>query len=296
MAGVLLLAAAIRAVWSQRPVLDHAMEALRDAPAWLVAAAFILPLVSWLATSATFWLLSNRYARVPARDMTLLIGAAWLLNHLPLRPGMFGRIAYHKKYHHMAVRDALRVMVAAMILSIVSLAFLLGIAAAVSRLGSPEAQAALLAAPTLVAGLTAVVARALGRSWWREAAALCARSIDMLSWVARYAIVFMLVGRPLSTEHVVAIAAVCQVAMVVPVTGNGIGLREWAVGLTLFAVSSAGSREEAATIGLAADLVNRAAETILALPIGLACSWILARGVRRAGRSLQSPDLVRPEA
>lgn len=295
--GLLLLLAAVRVVWSQSAVLDHALAAIRHAPLWLVAATFALPLVSWLATSATFWLLSNRYAPVPAKDMTLLIGAAWLLNHLPLRPGMVGRIAYHKKFHGMAVRDAVRVMLAAMLLSAISLALLLGVGAAVSRLHSTASQVAILLIPTIGAGLVSVVARAMQRPWWREVAALCTRSIDMLAWVGRYAIVFVLVGRPLSIEHVVAIAAVCQVAMVVPVTGNGVGLREWAVGLTAAAVSAAGTREEAAALGLAADLVNRAAETILAVPIGVICSTLLARSIRRreAARA-DSPDPVRPEA
>ena len=287
--GVVLLGAAVWAVWSQRPVLDAAIGSLRDAPAWLIASAFALPLVSWLATSATFWLLSGRYARVPAPDMVLLIGAAWLLNHLPFRPGMIGRVAYHRKYHALAIGDSVRVMISAMVLRGVSRGLLLVVAMSVSRVEQPAAQAACLGVPTAVVGVVAAVARAVGWSWWREAAALGVRSLDMLSWVGRYAIVFALVGRPIQLEHVVAVAAVCQVAMIVPLTGNGLGLREWAVGLTLAAVAESGMREQAAAIGLAADLVNRAAETMLAVPVGLACSWLLARKVRRAARLAPSP-------
>ena len=277
-----LLGAAAWAVWSQRPVLDEALLALRDAPAVLVVGALALPLLSWLATSLTFWLLSRRYARVPAGDMFLLIGTAWLLNHLPFRPGMIGRVAFHKKYHGMAVRDSVRVMISAMALSGVSLAMLLAVALAVARVEQTVMQVACLAAPTAVAGLAAGLARAAGMSWWREAAALAVRSLDMLGWVGRYAIVFALVGESPSIERVVVVAAVCQAAMVVPITGNGLGLREWAVGLT-FAALATGMREQAAAIGLAADLVNRAAETLLAVPVGLGCSWGVARVVRRRG-------------
>ena len=279
--GLLLLAAALWALWSQRPVLDEALGSLRDAPPWLIAAAFALPLVSWVATSLTFWLLSGRYAPVPASDMHLLIGAAWLLNHLPLRPGMIGRVAFHKKYHGMAIAECVRVMLAAMGLSGVSLGMLLVVAIAVSRAGSPVVQGACLALPTVAVALVAIAARAAGAGWWREVAALACRSLDMLSWVGRYAIVFALVGEPRELGHVVAVAAVCQIATVIPITGNGLGLREWAVGLTLAAVAEPGLREHAAAIGLAADLVNRAAETILAVPVGLGCSWLLARKVRR---------------
>ncbi len=283
--GVLLLAAAVWAVWSRGSVVEDSWNTMREAPAWLVGGALVLPLASWLLTAAAFWLLTRRYARVPASDMVQLIGAAWLLNHLPLRPGMVGRVAFHKKYHGMAVGDSIRVMVAAMVCSGVSLGLLLVAAVGVSRVESTLWTAACLAGPTVGVGAVALFARAVGASWWREVAALGVRSLDMLAWVGRYAIVFALVGQDVSVERLVIVAAVCQVAMLVPLTGNGIGLREWAVGLTLAALAGSAAtvdmREQAAAIGLAADLLNRAAETVLAVPVGLACSWLLARKVRR---------------
>ncbi len=283
--GVLLLAAAVWVVLSRGSVVEDAWEKIREAPAWLVGAALVLPLTSWLLTSGAFWLLSRRYARVPAADMVQLIGAAWLLNHLPLRPGMVGRIAFHKKYHNMAVGDSIRVMVAAMVCSGVSLGLLLVAAVGVSRVDGAVWTAACLAGPTLGVGALALVARAAGAAWWAEVAALGVRSLDMLAWVGRYAVVFALVGQDVSVERLVIVAGVCQVAMLVPLTGNGIGLREWAVGLTLAALAGSAAtvdvREQAATIGLAADLLNRAAETILAVPVGLGCSWLLARKMRR---------------
>ena len=285
--GVLLLAAAVWAVWSRGSVVEDAWATMRQAPAWMVVMALVLPLASWLLTSGTFWLLSRRYAPVPMSDMTLLIGAAWLLNHLPLRPGMVGRVAFHKKYHGMAIGDSVRVMVVAMVCSGVALAMLLVAALGVSRVEGAAWTAASLAGPTVAVGVVAIGARALGKSWWAEAAALAVRNLDMLAWVGRYAIVFALVGQEVSVERLVIVAAVCQVAMLVPLTGNGVGLREWAVGLTLAAMAGAAAtadvREQAAAIGLAADLLNRAAETVLAVPVGLLCSWMLARKVRRVG-------------
>jgi hypothetical protein len=293
--GIGLLGAAVWVVWSNGGVVEEAWRAARDAPAWLIALAMVLPLGSWVFTSLAFWLLSRRFAPVPLSDMSMLIGAAWLLNHLPLRPGMVGRVAFHKKYHGLAVRESVRVMAAAMVCTGLSLAMLLAGAAGVAMVEGFWAGAACLAAPTAVAGAVALIARAAGRRWWLEIAALCMRSLDMLSWLARYAIVFVLVGHEVTLERLVVITAVCQVAMVVPVTGNGMGLREWAVGLTLAAMlgpgAEAGAREQAAAIGLAADLVNRAAETLLAVPVGLACSALLARRVRRLGeRNRTAPE------
>ncbi len=281
--GFGLLAAALWAVGSQRSVLTEAADSLRDAPAGLVVGALLLPLVSWLASAATFYLLSQRYAAVPAGDMVVLIGAAWLLNYLPFRPGMIGRVAFHRKYHAMPVADSVRVMISAMVLSGVSLAMLLVVAVAVSRAEHLGFRVAWLIAPTVGVGLVAACARVMGWLWWREVAALCVRSVDMLAWVARYAMVFALVGQELAIEHVVVVAAVCQVAMVVPLTGNGLGLREWAVGLTMAAVATAGMREQAAAVGLAADLVNRGAELVLVVPVGLGCSWMLTSIVKRRG-------------
>lgn len=276
-----LLAAAIGAVWAQRDVVSRATDHLREAPPWLLAAVFLLPLVSWLTTSITFWLLSKRYAPVPASDMTALIGAAWLLNHLPLRPGMVGRVAYHKAYHGMAVADAVRVMVSAMILTAASLGALVIVAAALPLVDAPGAQYLALATPTLLCLLAAIASHAVAPRFSREIWALFFRALDMLSWTARYVIVFRLLGEPVSLERVVAVTAVGQVAMLVPITGSGVGIREWAVGLTLTALAAAGSREEAAAIGLTADLINRAAETLLAVPVGLACTAWLARARRR---------------
>lgn len=278
--GVMLLVAAVWAVASRGPVVEEAWAATREAPWWIIAAALALPVVSWLLTAMAFWVLSRRFAPVPLSDMTALIGAAWLLNHLPLRPGMVGRVAFHKKYHGMTIRECVRVMAVAMVCTGISLGLLLGAAAVVSQTRSVAAAVAALVGPTALIGAAALVAKAAGWGWWAEAAALALRGLDMLAWLARYAIAFALVGHEVSLERLVIVTAVCQVAMLVPLTGNGVGLREWAVGITVAAVASEDAASQAVAIGLAADLVNRAAETVLAVPVGLACSALLAKRMR----------------
>ena len=59
---------------------------------------------------------------------------------------------------------------------------------------------------------------------------------------------------------------------------------KWAVGLTATSLppelfASGGSR----ATGLTADVVNRAAELVIAIPLGLACCAWLVRRARRAG-------------
>ncbi len=283
--GVTLLIGAVVVLASQRTVVLEAFDSIKGASPWLIAAVFAMPLVSWLATSATFTLLSQRYARVPWQDMMALIGTAWLLNALPLRPGMVGRLAFHKKYHQMPITASIRVMILAMILSLIALALLFVAALLVLQITSQSAQIVVLLIPTGAIGLAAVSVKLMGKSYWREVAALFFKSIDMLSWVVRYALVFSLVGQSLSIEHIVLIACVGQIAMLVPITGNGLGLREWVVGLTLAAAAQPGVREQATAIGLTADLLNRAAETLLSVPVGLVCSAFVARAARRYNKA-----------
>jgi hypothetical protein len=105
----------------------------------------------------------------------------------------------------------------------------------------------------------------------------------MLIWVLRYWVVFRLVGSSLSIPQSAAIAAVCQLTLNVPLVGNGLGLREWAVGLTASRLPpglfDARGRIDM-SVGLAADLANRIAELVIAVPAGLLCAAWLARRQR----------------
>lgn len=295
--AIVLLAAAIRAIWVHRADLQAAFDSARGASPALVVLALTTPLVSWLTTSLAFWLLSRRHAPVPLSDMTALIGAAWLLNYLPFRAGMVGRVAFHKRYHAMAVRDSVGVMVKALVATGVSLAALLAAAALSTRVDSELARGAIVLAPTLLAAGIALGAGVLGLSFWPEAGAVAARSLDMLAWAARYLIAFELLGRSITLPQAAAITAVSQAAMLVPITGAGLGLREWAVAITAgvlpaFVIAS-GSQGQATALALAADLLNRAAETLVALPAGLVSVAFLGSRVRaltpRDPRRIRAP-------
>ena len=288
-AGVVLLAgAAAWALTTQGDAVTHALGQAGHAPWWLVAALLALPIVNWLTVSLSFSVLTARFGRVGTREMAALIGAAWLLNYLPLRPGMIGRVAYHKKVNGIRVRDAARVMGENMAMTGVASACLFGIALASAPLPGEgwRSLAAIAPLPVLAAvastggGMTRVYAVALAMRW-----------VDMLGWVGRYAAVFALVGEPVSFGGALAIAAVSHVALLVPLSGNGVGLREWLVGLTAGALpAAAGSPYElsGAAVGITADLVNRAAELVVAVPIGLvSAGWVARNGARNA-RSARS--------
>lgn len=287
--GVALIAAAAWAVSSQQEALEQAQRAVRSASWWLIAAALVLPAMNWLMISGSFWVMMRRHGRVGYGEMMCLIGASWLLNYLPLRAGMVGRVAYHRAVNNIRIADSLRVTVYGLIFAAVSLAILLVAAVLLAGRAAWPLWTAVLAGPALACALACGYCGARHSARWWIPAALGLRYVDTLIWVVRYAVVFALVGSPIDLGAAVAISAVSQVAILIPIVGNGLGIREWAVGLTAAALPAAligADGEIVKAIGLAADLSNRAAELLLAIPIGLASTWILARriGGRAADR------------
>jgi hypothetical protein len=293
--SAVLMGAAVWAVRTQWGSLTQVAETARGGQWRLAGAAVALPVFNWILTSGVFYFLMNSgegaagcgRRHVPLGEMTLLIGSAWLLNYLPLSPGMFGRVAYHRAVHRVPVIASIGVLVAALVIGIVVVGAVLAVVVAAGRSLSAQTYAVLLGAPVvMLAGLAWAGARLrpAGRTW-RYAAAAALRWLDVVVWMARYFVVFELLGRRLTLPEAAAIAAASQAAMQVPLIGNGLGVREWAVGLVgpvLPPWMSAGSAGLSRGLGLSADLLNRGFELIAALPVGLACTAALARRQARA--------------
>lgn len=288
--GTLLFAAAIVAVITSRTALNHAFAALEHADWRLVVLGFALPLANWHLISVSFWILTQRFGRVGLGEMHALIGSAWLLNYLPLRPGMFGRIAYHKRVNGIRVKDSVRVLVTSVSLTVVSNASICAIAWAAFR--APAVLSwVIVATPGVVIGVVGLVMASRSRSAFAMGPgltlAMAVRYFDILTWVARYAVVFALMGYPLSLAEATLVTAVSQAALLIPFVGNGLGVREWGIGLAVPLVASESPR----ALGLAADLVNRAIEVLVAAPVGLiASAWLYHRTGRRlrdAGREIR---------
>jgi hypothetical protein len=279
----LLIAAGV-AVGRHTGELRRAIDSAASAPWWLVALALTLPLLNWLLMSASFWVLMRRHGSIDLREMACLIATAWLLNYLPLRPGLLGRVAYHKTVNGIPVARSVQVTITSIAAAGVAIGVLIGLCAACATLAwtSKTQIGVIVVAPVLAGLVLTAIAHAGAAPWWLVLTVVF-RYIDLLVWVARYLVVFALIGQPLTLVSAAAIASVAQVAMLVPLVGNGLGLREWAVGAVAGAlppeVLSAGGRLTTAA-GLAADLVNRVAEVTCAVPIGLACAFTLAKTSR----------------
>lgn len=272
--GLALFGAAIWVIVSGEHDFAASIDAARHAPWWLVASVLLLPVANWLTVSESMRALTNRYGSQTGRpvgraEMAGLIGSAWLLNYLPMKPGMFGRLAYHKHINKIRYADSARVLGFSVSLTGVSLGLLIVVALLVHTGGPAWVWCA---APAVVLALAAIVTRRRGPWTGRVLYAAFWRYLDSMIWVGRYGASFALVGSRLSFADCVMVAAVSQVALLIPVSGNGLGVREWGVRL---ATSPA---------GLLADVVNRAAEMAVALPIGLIGSAWSVRRVRAARR------------
>lgn len=288
--GVALLALA---VWSASRTgqsgggLPDAWASVRGAPPWLLGAAVALPILNWLLTSAVFWVLTRRYGDVGAGEMASLIGAAWLTNYIPMRPGLFGRVAYHKAVNKIAIADSVRVLAWSIGAGLGATLMVLVCGVLLEPSAPTPRVVMVLGAPLAAFALVALASGRRSPGGWRLPTAVLLRYADVLVWTARYLVVFALIGRPIELAQAAAVAGVSQLVLVIPLAGNGLGLREWAVGwaaASLPAWYAAGPASGGVTVGVTADLVNRLAEVVVAVAVGTLCIGAVARRLARIGR------------
>jgi hypothetical protein len=269
--GLSLLAAAAAVVWRQGDAVFDPLQAMRrPAPGYvaLLAAAVAGNLVM---AGLTFSVLISRYGRVGVLEMQALTAATALLNFLPMRPGFVGRIAYHKHVNNIPVRHGLTVGVQAAVITAVIAAYLAGMLTVIRQFGpaghgAPGGVWLGIIAPLLLLLLAA--SHPVLRVWCLAAAC---RYVDVLLWAVRYYAAFALLGVAMAPEDAAALACVSVIATMAPLFSNGLGLREWAVGLAVPFVGAA-----TLEIGLAAELLTRAVEIIIVTAAGLMSITILA--------------------
>lgn len=272
--GLLLLAGAAWGVLRDPDATTRVWGALPTWPWWALPLLLAGPCVNWLLTSGVLFVLTRPRARVPLAEMVALVGVSWLLNFVPFSPGLFGRIAYQRRLHGLSVRTNGRIIVESIVLGWASI----GVALPSLML----AQGGRGTAPALA--LACVPVLVLAGLWWSAGrvglprptlpVAFALKALDLLTWTARYVLVFHLAGVDIGWVQGLAVAVVAQTAMLVPLIGNGLGIREWAVGLLSGLLPMAAATT---ATGLGADLINRAAEIIAAIPVGLLCGLWLAR-------------------
>lgn len=208
--------------------------------------------------------------RVGWLEMQALIASSTLLNFLPLRPGLFGRVAYHKTYNNIPVARSMRAIVEAVALSVTGTVLLILAVLASSTLNIPV----WLAVMAPLAGWTGL---ALTRHR-RMALAGGIRLVDLLMTAGRYFAAFQLIGSPIDSRDALGFACISTASTVVPLFGSGLGVREWAIGLFAPILTP-----HELTLGLTADLLNRAVEVMIVVLAGLIGMMSLSR--MRSSRS-----------
>ncbi len=276
-ASVVLVAAAVVAIVRNAAIVDSLSRAFAS-PRWDALAVVAGTVIAQqLLTSTVFWLLMRRHGPVAWGEMNALIAGSTLANYVPLQAGSIGRLAYHKVVHGIPVKTSLVVILVAMGLVAMGLVALAAVGLWASRAGASwwwVAAAPLAWVPLLAGPATRVVGTCLVL---RTAELIV---IAVQSWAA-----FRLSGWDIEPMTAVGVAVVAAIANLTPFVGNGLGVREWAVGL---AAPLLGGYETDA--GLAAQLTGRAVDALMAVAMGgPALAWIASRRVAPApGAALDS--------
>ncbi len=288
----LLIVAAVVIVIRQRDSMSAAIEGVKNAPLRQLVALLVLPVISVFLTAAAFWQTSRKHGKVGYWEMFALIGSAWVLNLLPLKPGLIGRVGYHARYNAIGVPASIKIVLEASGAGLFGV-FLLAYPLLRDRVTSVwiDAVFAPLWIIAICGGLWGLVRPAnLVASFLTTS---MFRMVDAFAWTLRYGIILQLLGLPPDLGTAFLIAAAAQAAMYVPLVGNGLGVREWAVGSVASVVGNeSGLTKDIFTrsmpTGLSIDLLNRAAEMLVLVPLGLGCCGWVARLVARNEAKLVS--------
>ena len=274
--SIALLIGAVVFVFSHRAELDEAFAAIRNPSWWKVGILLLAVLANISLTAVLFSILIKPFGKVGLVEMQALIATTALLNFLPLRPGLFGRVAYHKLINGIAIRDTVQVMLYAIMLT-VFVGICIAVFIAIATWGDVN---------TLYLMLALMAVFCVGMVWEKArltCVAVLIRMIDVLVWTARYLLVFSLLGQSISFNTALAIACISIFATMVPFVSNGLGLREWAIGLAaplLVREFGEGGLEMDAPLAIAADLLNRVAEIIIIAITGSVGSFYINKRSR----------------
>lgn len=287
--GLLLFAGAIAAVIGRGDALAASWQAAKSAPLWLFVALAGSIALGPVLTGLSFFVLTRRFGRVGRREMIALIASSTLLNYLPLWPGTVSRVVYHRAANGIRMRDSTRVAIQASLLSGLSAALLAVLLLTIARPLGVTGVGAVAIGFSGAAGAAILSVTLAGRDHaWRTPLAVVTRSIELANWAMRYALALKIVGGSIDYENALAMAAVVRVAMLVPISPNGVGVREWAIGLTAVVLADGVTT----SLGLTAGLLDRALEVLVVIPLGILCAAWLAQ--HRRDRSPTSDDSTHP--
>ena len=268
--GLIMLAGAIVLISVQREALSGALQALADPRPGPIAILLGSMLVTILITGWQFQILLARH-RLPTLEMMALISGSALLNFLPLKVGLLGRVTYHQAVHGIHPLETVRAMIFARGAGLLVIGL-----AAVSVFASEGLSSPLwawLLMPVMVPGWF-VMARATRTA----AVVVILKYLDLLLMAVRLSCAFTLMEVQMTFATCVGLACIGMLANAIPFLTGGLGLREWLIG---WFTSILVAIPTALALGVFADLINRAAELLVLLPVGgISILWLRPRFVQ----------------
>ncbi len=272
--GLALLGAALWTIARSGTIASQAWKHLeRASPILFIALLGCVAFIT-LCSALCMLVLTNRTRppiRVQFREMLGLICASTLGNFIPLQPGLVGRIAFHHQVHGIPVPISLLIAVQSTSLTGIA-ALWMGAGLAFTHATHLSWSAAVLSPILLAPFLRNPTAR-------QFAAAFFIRIFETCIWALRIHISFQLIGQPINTPAALALACIANAANTIPFIGNGIGIREWSVGILAPLVAGVPLAD-----ALTAELLGRAAEVLFFIPAGLS-SWPMLHSRLRVRRS-----------
>lgn len=265
MLGVGLLALALWYVSRNKETVTRAVDALRTPDPFAVAVILLSVVGNIVLTAAIMRTLLRRFGQVGVMEMQALIATASLFNYLPLRPGLIGRVGYHKRFNNIAIRDSLRVVVETIALGAMWVGWVV-----LALLASFVWEGATM--PLIVAPVVALPFGMLAPPAWRIwVIAALIRYVDLLVTAARYYYIFEVLDAPIGFDSCTILAGLSLSATLIPLLSNGLGLREWLTAFVAPALEPALTND----LALTADLVHRAGEVLVVAVVGLAgVAWV----------------------
>ncbi|MEM1444508.1 MAG: lysylphosphatidylglycerol synthase domain-containing protein [Planctomycetota bacterium] len=281
------LAAFGAAVWFAGGQVD--VSAIRQVPPATLALMAGLVLGNLVLSGLLFWAVHRALPAdrpIPPATMIGLVMGSALLNYLPaVRAGLFGRAAYLKKMHGVALRDS---GWALLIVTAVTAGGFATVAGPwlVLRLSTPDWNtipwlgwtASLLATLALVPGLRFGLAGLLRSKTGPTSHAAIAvwvalRTTDLAAATARLWLAFAALGSPITFAEALVLSAASLLVRLIGLTPNGLGLSEWTVTALAAALSPAESG-----VAAAAALMDRAVEIVVViLTGGGSIAWLLRK-------------------
>ncbi len=263
--GVALLALAVWTISKDASAWDRLGQVL--AKPWHLAALAACVTMNVGIAGLVFHRLYRPVAQIPLGEMELLIASSSLLNYLPAKAGLAGRALYHKVVHGVPLGVSVRLILMSFAGTVLS-CLVLGAVVMFLRDG-----VAIIAAWLLLAAIVWVMPRArrMGPLPRAFSESVSLRFMDLGIWCVRYWIVFNVLDISIDPRSAALAGITAMLVGLVPFGANGLGMREWAIAWL------GGVAGWTADAGLSADLVNRAVDLIVVVPLGAVCTYVATR-------------------